>query len=135
MYLLKAFVRFACFDVFYMITKGILDFAWGASIPDTLVYELFTTTSIIPVFLISDFLIHLLEKRVRFIYFYDMLVMLLSVSFITVLWRRIPGTWDIWNRGLHMMSNWADVKILYSPLLASAVLGYGLYVWTLKNNG
>lgn len=133
MYFLKAFVRFACFDLFYMVTKGVIDFLWSSSISHMLVYEFFTTISILPIFLISDFLIHFFEKRERLLYGYDIGVMLLTVFFITALWRRIPGSWNIWNRAMDMMGNWDDVKLLCGPLLVAAVLGYGLYIWTLNS--
>jgi hypothetical protein len=59
-------------------------------------------------------------------------VMLLSVFFITAFWRRIPGSWDIGHKALKMMGVWADVEILCGPILVAALLGYGLYAWTLK---
>jgi hypothetical protein len=115
-----------------MAAKGTVDYLWCSSLPHTLVYELFTTLSIFPVFLASDFIFHLFEKRERLLYLYDMPVMLLSIFFITAFWRRIPGQWNIWNRAVNMMGNWDDVKLLCGPLLAAAILGYGLYAWTLK---
>ncbi len=132
MYLLKVFVRFACFDIFYLAAKGTVDYLWCSSLPNTLVYGLFTTLSVLPVFLASDFIFHLFERQERPLYMFDMLVMLGSVFFITAFWRRIPGHWNIWTRAVSMMGNWEDVKLLCGPLLVAAILGYGLYVWILS---
>ena len=61
-----------------------------------------------------------------------MLVMLLSVFFITAIWRGGPGFWSFGGRAVKMMGHWTDVAILDGPLLVAALSGYGLYVWTLK---
>jgi uncharacterized membrane protein YhdT len=117
-----------------MAVKGAVDYSWCSSLPHTAVYELFTTLSILPVFLVSDYLLHLFEKRERFLYWYDMGAMLLSIFFITAFWRRIPGSWNVSSRAIDMMGHWDDVMLLCGPLLAAAVLGYCLYIWALKSS-
>jgi hypothetical protein len=115
-----------------MFAKGSLDYFWRSDILDVFVFEFFTGLSILPVLLISDFIIHLFMKRERMIYLCDMLAMLISIPFIAALWRGNPGSLHFWTRALYMMRSWTDVKILYGPLLVATILGYLLYVWTLS---
>src|ERR1035441_7663291 len=123
--LLNSAVRFACFDISYMVAKGVLDFSWCHSLSATFSDELFTAVTVIPVFLVFDFTFRHFEKRERLIYFYDMLVMLLSVFFITAIWRGGPGFWSFGGRAVKMMGHWTDVAILDGPLLVAALSGYG----------
>jgi hypothetical protein len=129
---IQTFIRFACFDILYMTTKGALDFFWGYPIDQVLTFEFITTLAIIPFFIAADTGFQFLEKRERHIYLYDGVFLILSLPFIAALLGQNPNI-QVWLiRAVHMLINRNEGLILYLPLLPAVVLGYFLYGWTLK---
>ncbi|HXL72515.1 MAG TPA: hypothetical protein VN963_02715 [bacterium] len=132
MYPISLLLRFFCFDILYMIAKGVLDLFWGYPIDRVIAFEFMTTLAIIPFFIAADMGFQFFEKRKTHIYLYDSVFLILSLPFIAALLGYNPNI-QVWLiRAVHMLINRNEGLVLYLPLLPAVVLGYFFYGWTLK---